>query len=118
MASFVGYCGVSVGSAGPVRRVLPARRVTCFDQKVFIKSFSAIIFPMLQVADCVVWHLLSNGTSHISYVDPRIRHLMNQSQTEVGVFDLATSRHILGWSSNVKSYAGIEPFLYKHDVAF
>ncbi|KAI1145542.1 hypothetical protein F4825DRAFT_457392 [Nemania diffusa] len=67
---------------------------------------------MLQVADCVVWHLLSNGTSHISYVDPRIRHLMNQSQTEVGVFDLATSRHILGWSSNVKSYAGAPDATY------
>ncbi|KAI0869167.1 hypothetical protein GGS24DRAFT_174111 [Hypoxylon argillaceum] len=93
-------------------KLIQARRVTCFDQKVFIKSFSAIIFPMLQVADCVVWHLLSNGISHISYVDPRIRHLINQSQTEVGVFDLATSRHILGWSSNVKSYAGAPDATY------
>ncbi|KAH8803460.1 hypothetical protein F5884DRAFT_712243 [Xylogone sp. PMI_703] len=87
-----------------------AQRVTIFGGKLFIKGFCTMLILTKYVEDMVIWHMIFNEDgSHISYVDPRIRNILGAYPESVDVLDLERARHVIGWCSNVKSYAGTSP---------
>jgi hypothetical protein len=84
-----------------------AQRVINFLGKIFIKGFCTMLIPTDRIDDIVIWHLLFNKNgSHISYIDPRIRSLARPSVDSLRLSELENLRHIVGWCSNMKNYAG------------
>jgi hypothetical protein len=84
-----------------------ARRATIFGGKLFVKGFCTMLVPTEHVGNLVIWHMLFNEDgSHISYADPRIHKILSEHPENLGVSDLESARHILGWCSNVKNYTG------------
>lgn len=77
-------------------------RVNRFNGKLFIKGFSSMLVPTKHNGDVLMWHLLYNqDKTRISYLDVTVPHAAN-----ISVSDLETSRHVLGWCSEGKYYAG------------
>ena len=84
-----------------------ALRATIFGGELIIKGFSTLLVAIKQVQDTVIWHLIYNSNgSHVSYVDPRVRHVLEARTNKVTLPALETARHVLGGCSNVKNYAG------------
>lgn len=82
--------------------LMGTRHVNEFAGHVFIKGYSALLIPTLQVNDVLVWHLARNRTNdHVSYLD----HNVSQPH-KVGVDRVASFRHVVGWCSNALNYAG------------
>ena len=78
------------------------RRINTFNGKLFIKGFSTMLVPTRHSGDLLIWHLLYNKNgSRISYLDNTVA-----SPGNANAFDLETTRHIVGWCSEVKYYAG------------
>lgn len=79
-----------------------ANGVSEFDNKTFIKGYSAMLVPTRQVGDLILWHLLFNedGT-HISYTDCRTEALEHIRPNA-----LKQARHILGWVSRARNNTG------------
>lgn len=78
------------------------RYVNTFDNKVFIKGFSTMLYPVKRISDLVIWHLkYTKDGERISYVESPEDHIK-----DVSTEDLESHRHILGWCSSVKSYTG------------
>lgn len=78
------------------------RRVDRFDGKVYIKGFSTMLVPTKRNKDILCWHLIYNKDGgRISYLDD----YMDQEQN-VGRLDLESLRHVLGWCSEARFYAG------------
>lgn len=78
------------------------RRVNRFKQKVYIKGFSTMLVTTKKNTDTISWHLIYNKNGdYISYLDD------NQDQDQhIGQLDLENYRHVLGWCSEAKLYAG------------
>lgn len=78
------------------------RRVNRFKEKVYIKGFSTMLVPTKKNTDIICWHLIYNRNGeHISYLDD------DQDQEQyIGQLDLENYRHVLGWCSEAKLYAG------------
>ncbi|USP74567.1 hypothetical protein yc1106_01841 [Curvularia clavata] len=85
-----------------------ARTVTIFDGKPFIKGFCTMLVCTKHEEHVVTWHVLANEDgSHISYADPRAQSIArNDSDDIIRIFDVETSRHIVGWCASARSYAG------------
>jgi hypothetical protein len=84
--------------AGLVR----TRRINTFNGKLFIKGFSTMLVPTRLSGDLLIWHLLYNKSgSRISYLDNTVAYADNANAV-----DLEKTRHIVGWCSEVKYYAG------------
>lgn len=79
-----------------------AQRVNRFKEKVYVKGFSTMLVPTKKTTDIICWHLIYNKDGeHISYLDD------DQDQEQyIGQLDLENYRHILGWCSEAKLYAG------------
>lgn len=78
------------------------KQVDTFDGKTFIKGFSAMLIPTKPSEDILTWHLLYNKDgSRISYLDSIAAHA-----SHIGISFLENARHIVGWCSEVKSFAG------------
>lgn len=88
--------------------LIRAKTATDFDERLLIKSFSALLFPTKIVGDTIIWHLLYNENGgHISYLDPRINNLQNHEARQIRLIHLLdASVHVLGWCSKANSYAG------------
>ncbi|KAJ6001660.1 hypothetical protein N7522_006887 [Penicillium canescens] len=88
--------------------LIRAHRATDFDERLFIKGFSSLLFPTKLVGDMMIWHLLfKEDGSHISYLDPRIKSLQVHEARGISLVHLASTHvHVLGWCSQAKSYAG------------
>ncbi|KAL6904704.1 hypothetical protein GGI43DRAFT_287411 [Trichoderma evansii] len=73
-----------------------------FHNKIFIKGFSAMLVPTRHSDNILLWHLLckKNG-DRVSYLDGKDIHA-----DDINLHDLETSRHILGWSSNIRYLVG------------
>lgn len=68
------------------------RYVSTFDNKVFIKGFSTMLYPVKRVSDLVIWHLkYTKDGERISYVESPEDHIK-----DVSTEDLESHRHILG----------------------
>jgi hypothetical protein len=93
--------------------LIRARRATNFDERLFIKGFSSLLFPTYLVGDMIIWHLLFNEDgSHISYLDSRIKSLQGPEARKINLVHLASSQmHVLGWCSQANSLAGIIPIV-------
>ncbi len=78
-----------------------AKQVEEFNEKTFIKGFST----MLALAKCddglLYWHLFYKEGSRISYLDGKVGQEQN-----IRRMDLESCRHILGWCSEARFYAG------------
>lgn len=78
------------------------RRLDQFKTKLYIKSFSTMLVPTKKIEDMLIWHLLyKKDGGRISYLDDSV----NQEQ-HIGRLDLESFRHILGWCSEARLYAG------------
>jgi hypothetical protein len=82
--------------------LIRTQRIDSFNGKLYIKVFAAMLVPTKNCADLLIWHLLYNedGT-RISYLDNSSPHTEN-----VSVLDLVNVRHVIGWCSEVRNYAG------------
>jgi hypothetical protein len=79
-----------------------ARRVDIFDKQLFIKGFATMLVPTKMTKDLLIWHLLyTESGGRMSYLDNTVPHAK-----DVGMNDVAVRRHILGWCSDAKHYAG------------
>jgi hypothetical protein len=80
------------------------QRANIFNGNVFIKGFSTMLVPISLSGDMLIWHLLYNKDgSRISYMDNTVAHVAN-----VSISYLENARHVVGWCSEVKNYAGID----------
>jgi hypothetical protein len=88
-------------------RLAQAWHATTFGGKLFLKGFSTIMIPTKHLGDLVLWHMVFNELGNrISYTDPRIRNIPRATLKGVSLSDLKIARHVLGWCSHVKNYAG------------
>ncbi|GFN15432.1 Pfs domain protein [Aspergillus tubingensis] len=81
-----------------------ATQVDVFSDKLFIKGFSSLLIPTeyIRDQDQMMWHLRYNvHRDRISYLDGIGAHVGH-----ITLADLESSRHILGWCSDAKFYAG------------
>lgn len=78
------------------------QRIDTYNNKIFIKGFSTMLVPTMRTGDMLLWHLLYNKDgSRMSYLDDTISRAEN-----VTVNDLEDARHVLGWCSEARFYAG------------
>lgn len=78
------------------------QRLNIFSGRLFIKGFSTILIPTRRAGDLLIWHLLFNRDgSRISYLHSTDNHAENLTLSYVG-----TARHVLGWCTEAKYYAG------------
>jgi nucleoside phosphorylase len=90
-----------------------SQRVNTFDGKVFIKGFSTMLVLIKKNADLIIWHLLYNRDGNrISYLDNTVPLGENAS-----VSDVEKARHVLGWCSEVKYYAGRNNFQVEWSIS-
>jgi hypothetical protein len=76
--------------------------IDTFNNRMFIRRFSAMLVPIEQKGNLIMWHLLYNaGGERISYWDAK-----NLSAASVSLPNLEKSRHIVGWCSVANCYAG------------
>lgn len=88
-------------------RLGQAKYLTSFDRSIFLKGFSTMLFPTWQADGTIFWHLLYNeDRRRISYRDCRVHHHRNSSLENISYPEVERSRHVVGWSSAVKVYAG------------
>lgn len=79
-----------------------AQRANNFNGKLFIKGFSTMLIPTRHSGGLLFWHLLYNKDGNrISYLENTVPHAEN-----VNASDLEKARHVVGWCSNVRNYAG------------
>lgn len=85
-----------------------AKKVNLFDGKLFIKGFSTMLVPTNRTEDVITWHLAyKEDGSRISYLENNALHA-----EDVSLFDLESTRHILGWCSEAFFFAGNIPWDY------
>ncbi|GES61167.1 Pfs domain protein [Aspergillus terreus] len=85
-----------------------ARRANNFDGKTVLKGFSVMLIPTKFSNDIIMWHMLhANNDKRVSYRETESFAFIKLSGT-----DLDNSRHILGWCSGMKLYAGTSEAYY------
>lgn len=83
-------------------RLAQTRHINTFDNKIFIKGFSTMLVLTKHNEELLIWHLLYNKDGdRISYLDNHVIHA-----EKISISDLESSRHVLGWCSEVRYYAG------------
>lgn len=79
-------------------------RVHEFHGKVFIKGFSTMVIATKKIGDLVVWHYFYNtDRGKLSHLDHTLGDDLNGS---ISLSQLESSRHVVGWCSDCKVYAG------------
>lgn len=82
-----------------------ARRVNKFCSRTILKGHSAMLLPVGQIGDVVMWHLIHDKKGdRISYNDSLDIHTV-----DIDLSALERSRHVLGWCSEMKFYGGKIP---------
>jgi hypothetical protein len=83
-------------------RLAGAKRVTFFDTRLVIKGYSTLLVPMRRCDGMIIWHLIYDKQGkRISYLSDTVDHGVH-----IGNSDLYSCRHILGWCSDAKTFAG------------
>lgn len=83
------------------------RRVVRFADTTFVKGFAAMLAAVRIVGNVVFWHLCYNPRGeYVSYEDHRVRRGLQELSMHV----LEKSRHIVGWSDNIRNCAGSSVF--------
>lgn len=82
-----------------------SQRLSEFSGRTYIKGYSAMVVATAVLTNTVVWHYCYNKQGgRIAYGDHDL-----QSCPQVSMQQLTTSRHIVGWCSTCKVYAGKSP---------
>jgi len=83
--------------------LIGTQKATLFDDRVFIKGFSSMLVLTGRNEDSFLWHHVyqANG-SRVSYLD----HGTDFTET-VTASDMQSARHIVGWCSEAKIFAGL-----------
>lgn len=82
-----------------------SERLSEFSGRTYIKGYSAMVVATAVLTNTVVWHYCYNKQGgRIAYGDHDL-----QSCPQVSMQQLTTSRHIVGWCSTCKVYAGKSP---------
>ncbi|KAK5049886.1 hypothetical protein LTR84_004004 [Exophiala bonariae] len=107
----VGGCPIPRGVDRRTGRELPlglmaelvgTRKLKQFNGKLFIKGFSAMLIPVGQNGNILLWHLAFDRSGNlISYLHRTDEHLASLDQAYV-----EGARHILGWCKEARYYAG------------
>lgn len=89
-------------------------RINRFKEHVFIKGFCTMMVAMKRIGNMTLWHVLTNEDgSDIHYHDPRVQEISPQTDLTAETTAAPAMRHVVGWWSHVKSYAGeLLPFTY------
>jgi hypothetical protein len=83
-------------------RLAGAKRVTFFNDNLVVKGYSTLLVPMKRREDLIMWHLIYDKQGkRISYLSDIVSWSM-----DVGYSDLENCRHILGWCSQARYFAG------------
>lgn len=84
-----------------------ASRINRFKSYIFIKGFCTMMVAMKRIGDTMLWHVLTNEDgSDIRYHDPRVQEISPETDLTVQMSAIPAMRHVVGWWSHVKSYAG------------
>lgn len=92
--------------------LIGADRITPFGNDLIIKGYSELFYATEYNNDCVMWHLICNKSdtegesSRISFADRRIPQSTGQILSLLRPVDALCMRHIVGWTSTVRSNAG------------
>ncbi|KAH7022527.1 hypothetical protein EDB80DRAFT_694949 [Ilyonectria destructans] len=79
-------------------------RINRFLGSHFLKGFSTALVPMKRLSEAILWHLYySPDGSRLPYPD---LDAMDLDHVDTSLKDLTTTRHIVGWCSEAKFYAG------------
>jgi hypothetical protein len=93
--------------------LVQTQQVDRFKDKIYIKGFSNMLILTRRNEDSLYWHLVYNKDgSRISYLDAygyKVEQAGGIAQSE-----LESLRHVLGWCSEAKFYAGKYFLLYSH----
>lgn len=82
--------------------LIRSQRANTFNGKLFIKSYSAMLILTRHSGDLLLWHFLHNKDGErISYLDDSVSYVNN-----VSAINLEQTRHVVGWCSGAKNYAG------------
>ena len=82
------------------------RRVVNFAGVTFIKGFAAMLTAVKVVGNMVYWHLCYNADGgYMSYGDFDVSSCSEPHTLSLD--SISRSRHIVGWSDNVRNYAGM-----------
>jgi hypothetical protein len=86
-----------------------AKRVNVFKDNFFIKGFCTMLVAVRTFGNVMLWHALVNEDgSDIKYHDPRVQTSCPQAvESLVTLSQLTTMRHVVGWWSHVKNFAGM-----------
>ena len=88
-------------------QLVGVRRISNFSGSILIKGCSAVLVPTRLTQDTIIWHLVFDELgSYISYADPRLKYILENSVKGLTRGALETSRHVLGWCSYVFNRAG------------
>ncbi|KAL8365007.1 hypothetical protein RB595_004020 [Gaeumannomyces hyphopodioides] len=83
-------------------RMVRADHVTPFGSTWYLKGFSSMLALTESRDDVLLWHhIYDRDGDHVSYSD----HTAN-SPMDIAVSQLQNARHVVGWCSDVKLYAG------------
>ncbi|PWY75544.1 hypothetical protein BO70DRAFT_295914 [Aspergillus heteromorphus CBS 117.55] len=89
-------------------KLAETKRVNSFAGNIYIKGFSTLLVPTGREENMIVWHLISTDDGRrVSYVEG-----MKLSPVRIHFSELKTSRHVLGWCSEMKFYAGAKDISY------
>lgn len=81
-----------------------SNRVHEFHGKAFIKGFSTMVIATKKIGDLVVWHYFYNADrGKLSHLDHTLGDDLNGS---ISISQLESSRHVVGWCSDCRVYAG------------
>lgn len=81
-----------------------SHRLTQWDDRVFIKGFSTMLVTIKSTTDILVWHYYySRPGERLSYMD------CTQQTEKVNMARFSSFRHVIGWCSSSKYYAGKIP---------
>lgn len=85
------------------------RKVTRFKGRPLLKGFSTMLCPVSWENGVVYWHVLKSELGRISFADLRIDGISTIQPESLKLRDLEDSRHVVGWCTEVKQFAGKHP---------
>ena len=86
-------------------RMVRADHVTPFGLTWYVKGFSSMLALAGSRDDVLLWHhIYEPDGNHVSYLD--YHHAVAESPMDIAVSQLQKARHVVGWCSDVKLYAG------------
>ncbi|KAL1846020.1 hypothetical protein Daus18300_014381 [Diaporthe australafricana] len=89
--------------------LIRAKRINVFKDNFHIKGFCSMLVAVKRLGDTMLWHALVNEDgSDIKYHDSRVQEIRPQTAENSALLlsQLTSMRHVIGWWSHVKNYAG------------